>query len=70
MKKLKSIEEEPWPDDQVVFYSFFPLFDDNLQLSVVRKQTAIRLIKWLMETLNITQDEFLKQVKEDTPKNR
>ena len=67
MKKLKSIEEEPWPDDQVVYYSFFPLFDDNLQLSAVRKQTAIRLIKWLMDTLNITPAEFQKQVKEDLP---
>jgi hypothetical protein len=67
MKKLKTIEEEPWPDDKVVLYSFFPLFDDRLELADVRKQTVIRLVKWLLETLNITPEEFLKQVKLDEP---
>ncbi len=67
MKNLKAREEKQWPDNEVVYYSFFPLFDDQLELSEVRKQTVMRLVKWLLQTVNITPDEFLKQAKLDEP---
>ena len=67
MKKLKTIDETPWPENEVVYYSFFPLFDDELELSDERKQTVIRLVKWLLDTVNITPDEFYQQVQRDIP---
>lgn len=70
MKNLKTFEDtedETWPDNEVVLYSFFPLFDDKLELSEVRKQTVMRLVKWLLETVCITPEEFLQQAKADTP---
>ncbi len=67
MKKLKTIDETPWPENEVVYYSFFPLFDDQLELSDDRKQTVIRLVKWLLDTVNITPDEFYQQVQRDIP---
>jgi len=67
MKKLKTIDEAPWPENEVVYYSFFPLFDDELELTDDRKQTVIRLVKWLLDTVNITPDEFYRQVQRDIP---
>ena len=68
MKNLKTFDDEqPWPDERVVLYSFIPLFDDALELSESRKSTAIRLLGWMLQTLNITPEEFLKQVKADEP---
>ena len=67
MKKLKTIDETPWPENEVVYYSFFPLFADELELPADRKQTVIRLVKWLLDTVNITPDEFLTQVQRDIP---
>lgn len=70
MKKLKRFEnneDDLLPDNGVVYYSFMPLFDDDLELSDSRKRTVIRLVKWLLETVCITPEEFLKQAKADTP---
>jgi hypothetical protein len=70
MKNLKTFEakdEEPEREDEVVYYSFIPLFDDDIELSDSRRQTVMRLVKWLLETVCITPEEFLKQAKADTP---
>ena len=70
MKKLKTIDETSSPEDEVAYYSFFPLFDDELELSDDRKQTVIRLVKWLLDTVNITPDEFYDQAQRDIPNKR
>jgi hypothetical protein len=70
MKNLKTFDakdEEPKRKDEVVYYSFMPLFDDDLELSESRRQTVMRLVKWLLETVCITPEEFLKQATADTP---
>jgi hypothetical protein len=68
MKNIKTFGDQPFPDDEVVLYSFLPFFDDEFkELSESRKTTTIRLMKWMLQTLNITPEEFLKQVKADEP---
>jgi len=68
MKNIKAFEDEPVPDDEVVYYSFMPLFDDDFEeLADGRRATLIRLINWMLQSLNITPEEFLKQVKADEP---
>ena len=68
MKNIKTFDEQPSSDDEVMLYSFLPSFDDEFeQLPEGRQESLIRIMKWMLQTVNITPDEFLKQVKADEP---
>ena len=48
-----------------MLYSFIPFFDDEIELGKMRKQTIVRLVKWLLASVNIEVEEFVALTKED-----
>ncbi len=66
-RKERAWQNEPWKEEEVVLYSFIPFFDDEIELGKMRKQTIVRLVKWLLASVNIEVEEFVALTKEDEP---
>ena len=66
-RKEQAWQNEPWKEEEVVLYSFIPFFDDEIELGKMRKQTIVRLVKWLLASVNIEVEEFVALTKEDEP---
>ena len=66
-RKEQAWLDEPWKEEAVVMYSFIPFFDDEIELGKMRKQTIVRLVKWLLASVNIEVEEFVALTKEDEP---
>ena len=66
-RKERAWQNEPWKEEEVVLYSFIPFFDDEIELGKMRKQTIVRLVKWLLASVNIEVEEFVTLTKEDEP---
>lgn len=64
-RKEQAWQNEPWKEEEVVLYSFIPFFDDEIELGKMRKQTIVRLVKWLLASVNIEVEEFVALTKED-----
>lgn len=62
-------EKDEQESDDVVNYSFMPLFDDQgtFKMADGRKQAFMRVAKWLFDCAGVTPEEFMKQAKLDTP---
>jgi hypothetical protein len=67
MKNLKDREEQPWREDSVVMYSFLPFFDDEetFKMGEPRRQTIVRLVRWLLESVSVSVPEFVAMTKAD-----
>jgi hypothetical protein len=69
-KIFESEDTAEQPDNEEVgYFSFMPFFEDDLTytMSPGRKQAFIRCAKWLFQCVGITDQEYLDQVKLDTP---
>ena len=67
-RKERAWQNEPWKEEEVVLYSFIPFFDDEIELGDMRKQTIVRLVKWLLASVNIEVAEFVALTTEDEPR--
>ena len=69
MFEEEELEQEEYKNDEVVFYSFIPMFDDEetFKMSDGRKQAFIRVAKWLFDCAGVTPEEFMKQAALDRP---
>ena len=69
MFEEEELEQEEYKNDEVVFYSFIPMFDDEetFKMSDGRKQAFMRVAKWLFDCAGVTVEEFMKQAALDKP---
>jgi hypothetical protein len=69
MFEQDEIEQDRHETDEVQYYSFIPLFDDDdtYKMSDGRKQAFIRVAKWLFDCAGVTSEEFVKQIALDKP---
>ena len=66
-RKEQARQDESRVEEEMVMYSFIPFFDDEIEMGDMRKQTIVRLVKWLLASVNIEVEEFVALTKEDEP---
>jgi hypothetical protein len=69
MFEQDEIEPDRCETDEVLYYSFLPMFDDDdtYKMSDGRKQAFVRVAKWLFDCAGVTSEEFVKQIALDKP---
>jgi hypothetical protein len=69
MFEQDEIEPDRCETDEVLYYSFLPMFDDEdtYKMSDGRKQAFVRVAKWLFDCAGVTSEEFVKQIALDKP---
>ena len=69
MFEEEELEQDQYNNDEVVYYSFMPMFDDEetYKMSDGRKQAFMRVAKWLFDCAGVTVEEFGKQAEADAP---
>ena len=65
MKNLKDREDDSWHEEPVTMYAFFPELDDEMLLSDERKRSIVRLVKWLLQSIEINTEQYLQLIKQD-----
>ena len=69
MFEQEETEQGEPESDEVVYYSFIPLFDDHgtFKMDDGRRQAFMRVAKWLFDCSGVSIDEFVKQTALDKP---